>query len=416
MNTKIYVLTALAICIGLLLTGFPAGAGQIEASVTLSVSGVIQQTSTPTPTPTPTATPTPTPTATPTPTPTPSQFIIRAADTPLDVIKPGSASYQSNWATIMKDTLELNTLRLQCGGEGDVWGINMINNPNTWATNLESLLNEVGNASLRCYFYSLGDPWGGELGINDQATNISATISITQAESYIDKLAGNNSLNHNFITDPRIALWSVSNEVDFGNPAAPNSNYYWTIQMCDYIRSKGGAVTVPYPRINGGWDQYFQQVEPMLQGHVDYLETHVYGIYQLGTQYSLGNNQYDWAGWDTYLKGALSNIVTYRGTFDMNHIIIGEFGIWRGTGTDAGLTLYNFTDQNRVDYYTNYFNAINQLGFKNVCFHYSIEENAQYYSGYCRYGMVTPIPDGTHFTGPAGQPYPGCEVIEANFG
>ena len=54
MNTKIYMLTALAMCIGLLLTGFPAGAGQIETSVTLSVSGVIQQTPTPTPTPTPT--------------------------------------------------------------------------------------------------------------------------------------------------------------------------------------------------------------------------------------------------------------------------------------------------------------------------------------------------------------------------
>ena len=46
MNAKIYVLTALAMCIGLLLTGFPAGAGQIETSVTLSVSGVIQQTPT----------------------------------------------------------------------------------------------------------------------------------------------------------------------------------------------------------------------------------------------------------------------------------------------------------------------------------------------------------------------------------
>ena len=45
MKTKIYMLTALATCIGLLLTGFPAD-GQLETSVTLSFSGVVQQTST----------------------------------------------------------------------------------------------------------------------------------------------------------------------------------------------------------------------------------------------------------------------------------------------------------------------------------------------------------------------------------
>jgi len=44
MNTKICVLTALAACIGLLLTGFSAGL--VESSVILSSSGVVQQTST----------------------------------------------------------------------------------------------------------------------------------------------------------------------------------------------------------------------------------------------------------------------------------------------------------------------------------------------------------------------------------
>lgn len=43
MNTKIYMLTALAVCIGLVLSGFSAG--QLESSVTLSSSGVVQQTS-----------------------------------------------------------------------------------------------------------------------------------------------------------------------------------------------------------------------------------------------------------------------------------------------------------------------------------------------------------------------------------
>jgi hypothetical protein len=65
---------------------------------------------------------------------------------------------------------------------------------------------------------------------------------------------------------------------------------------------------------------------------------------------------------------------------------------------DVGLTLYNFTDQNRVDYYTHYFNVINKLALRNVCFHYAIKENSQYFNGYCRYGMITPVPDGTHFS------------------
>lgn len=348
--------------------------------------------------------------------PTPSSFIIRAANTPLNTIKPGAASYQANWASIVKDTLGLNTLRFQCGGEGDVWHINMVQNPSTWAVNLESLLETVDNASLKCYFYALGDPWGGELGINDPS--YPNPMDINMAKSYIDKLAGNNSLGHNFVSDPRIVVWSVSNEVDFGNPASPNSNYYWTIQMCDYIRSKGGLVVVPSPSVNGPFnDMNFGDLEPLLRGHVDYLEIHQYGIWQLANQYSLGNQRYDWASWQSWLNNYLATAFSNRGSFDMNHVILGEFGLWRGVGTDSGLTLYNFTDQNRVDYYTHYFSVLTQLGLKNVCFHYSIEENSQYDTiGYCRYGMITPVPDGIHFTGPAGQPYPGSEVIKANFG
>ena len=61
MKTKIYMLIAIATCIGLLLlTGFPAVAGLLDTSVTLTFSGVVRPMSTPTPTPTPNPTPTPT--------------------------------------------------------------------------------------------------------------------------------------------------------------------------------------------------------------------------------------------------------------------------------------------------------------------------------------------------------------------
>ena len=292
----------------------------------------------------------------------------------------------------------------------------MIKNPNTWAVNLESLLNVVGNASLRCYFYSLGNQYGGPLFVNDQASDISSVMSVATAKTYIDKLAGNNSLHHNFITDPRIALWSVGNEVNLGSSASPNSNYNWVIQICDYIRSKGGLVDVPSPQIDGAYNNY-ASVQSLLAGHVDYLEMHPYGIWQLANQYSLGNNQYNWAGWEGWIKTQLQTALNTRGPFTIDKVIVGEFGLWRGVGSDMGLTAYSFTDQNRIDYYTHYFNAIRQVGLKNVCFHYSIEENSQYGNpDECRYGMITPVPDGAHFTGPAGQPYPGYEKIKANFG
>ena len=344
-----------------------------------------------------------------------SGFIIKAADTALNTIKPGDASYVSNWSSILKATLGVNTLRLYCGGNGDVWHINMMKNPNTWAANLESLLSTVNNAGLKCYFYSLGDQWGGELGINDQATDIPATVDLATAKSYIDKLAGANSLGHNFVSDPRIAMWSVANEVDFGSQSSPNSNYYWVISICDYIRGYGGKTTVPYARLGGWSDTYIPQTEPMLRGHVDYLETHQYGIWQLANQYSLGNNQYNWAGWKAWLKTAFQKTMDGRGSFSVDQVLIGEFGLWLGSGSDAGLTAYSFTDQNRIDYYTNYFAALGEVGFKNACFHDSIEQNSQYSTRYyCRYGMITPVSDGIHFTGPAGQPYSGAEVIKTN--
>jgi hypothetical protein len=358
---------------------------------------------------------TPTPPPTPPPTPAPSGFIIKAADTPSNTIKPGNAAYLANWASSLKG-IGINTLRITNGGSGDVWGINMVYNPTTWAANLESLLSTISAAGFKCYFWSLGDKWGGNFGINDQAVDIPSAININTAKSYIDKLAGSNPLAHNFIADPRIAIWSVANEVNFGNPASPNGNYYWVVQICDYIRSKGGKVVVPYPRLNSGWEEYIAETEPLLRGHVDYLETHDYGTWYLANYYSLGNSQYNWDGWKAFMKNRLLASSNGRGSFDMDHVILGEFGMWRGSGTDAGLTAYTFTDQNRVDYYTHYFEALREVGFKNACFHYSIEENSHYdISQYCRYGMITPTPDGIHFTGPAGQPYPGAEVIKANF-
>lgn len=340
---------------------------------------------------------------------------LRGASTSQNCLRSGDPSYQSNWASLLKDTLGLNVMRFFSGGNGDVFHTNMVTNPNTWHTNLTNLLNLVGDAGMRCTYYCLGDEWGGGYGIRDPS--YPGYMDINTAKTYIDKLAGDNPLGYNFITDPRIYVWSVSNEVNLGTGTStsftPNAECAWTIEMCDHIRSKGGKVVVPYARANDSWEGCFEETEPILRGHVDYLETHQYGIWHLVNLFKTPTG-YNWSAWENWMHLVLSDDVNNLGSFPLDKMILGEFGLWRGSGTQMGLTNYTFTDQDRLDYYTHAFNVINDLGIKNVLFHYSLEENSQYWDGYCRYGMITPVPDGTHFTGPAGQPYPGASIIRAN--
>jgi len=353
---KILIFALIAVVINFFSLSPVFSSGLITSSTTLSAQGVIQL---------------------------PASSAIHGADISINVLYPSSANYiPTAWQVI--EGLGINELRCFVGMEGDVWGLDM-NTHTNWAQNLDAFLTLASSHNVKVVFYELGTQWGGMLGIIPPTAGTPTPIA--SAKLMIDKLAGNNALNHDFITDSRIGYWSISNEVDFGDPASPNAAYTWTIQMCDYIRSKGGKVAVPYPRINGGWEQYFNKIEPLLRGHVDYLETHVYEIWQLANYYSLGNNQYNWAGWKATTKSALQNIMTYRGSFDMEHLIIGEFGIWRDTGSDAGLTNYVFTGDNRRDYYTNFFNAFNELGLKNWCIHdLFVERNRA--AGFANYGVV----------------------------
>lgn len=45
-------------------------------------------------------------------------------------------------------------------------------------------------------------------------------------------------------------------------------------------------------------------------------------------------------------------MIDNRGNFSADHIIRGEFAMWRGTGTDMGLTNWYFSDVNRMDCYS----------------------------------------------------------------
>lgn len=358
-------------------------------------------------------------------------FNIRGTAIGENIFNPNAINYHGNAGAILKN-LGVNVVSISTGSEGDVWGINMVNNAvnDAWADNLESLLATINSTGFKCYLYDLGDPWGGELGIQDPSGIMGSNppMDITLAKTYIDKLAGNNKLNHNFITDPRISFWHVASEAVIGTGVLqklnmshylitiiPNSNYYWIIQMCDYIRSKGGKVVVPSPAVDTStidgisWNTNFKWTEPLLQGHVDYLEWHNFGLWELGTYYSLGNQTYDWAGWKANMQKQLQTMVDYKGNFTINQLIYGEFGIWRGTGTDAGLVNWYFNDVNRRDYYNNIFQAIENVGLINVCFHYSFEEQRK--DGSLAYPT---LPFGV--IDPNGQPYLyASDIIKQNY-
>ena len=132
----------------------------------------------------------------------------------------------------------------------------------------------------------MGTPWGTDFGIPDGRGGV-GIISIDTAKSYIDKLAGNNALGHNFITDPRIIAWSIGNEVTVGTKysngaVTTNSEYWYLIQLHDYIRSKGGKTIANSPILdatayngNNWWLDTIDTV-PLFEGHADYFEIHSY--------------------------------------------------------------------------------------------------------------------------------------------
>jgi hypothetical protein len=370
--------------------------------------------------------------------PSSGSFVMKCANTPVNVFKPGTRSYQANAEQILREDLGLNTIRLTNGGEGGVWGTNMINNAN-WASNFEALLDAVCVNGLKAYYQSLSNGYGCEFGIREPF--VSNPMPIDEALLCIEKLAGDtsdstygsetihgNNLGKNFIQDLRIPMWSVANEVDFSN----SWNVQWVLAVCDRIKSYGGKTVVPSPHYGSDWTSNFAWQRSILGeygDHVDYLEIHMYGDWELEHYYTItqstptSQGSYDWNGWKTFMTDQLrSRTVDERGTFPIDHLYLGEFGIWRGyVGTDMSGDSY-YTDQDRKNYYTYYLQAIKDAGIVNVAFFTSFEENAYYERNepdpthlVGRYGMVAANTEYPIFPEPAGTLLPGAEVIAAEF-
>jgi hypothetical protein len=362
-------------------------------------------------------------------------FTIKAIHIYLNAIQEGQPLYVEGWATKLH-TLGVNTLRFSIGGYGDTWGLNMIENPSTWAASLNALLTVVDAAGFKCWFQSLGDPWGGLFGIDalgleagtppamvayDQTrtNNLLTDVPSNYGKNYIDALgdayvsAGDQ--HHNFLTDSRILFWAVDNECMVGTLSGgaivTNDNYTWITMIQDYIRSKGGLVIANAPRFDG-WDIRFQYLVPIFEGHADYIEFHEYGQWYLcrtegeDGDYTNwcdnGDGTFNWSKWVGITQPVIAEKIAYRGVFPRDHIIAGEFGLWHGHGAD-GANDATFNDVACRAYYSNMFQMLVVEGVVNASPFVGFNRDNPPYSG--DYGILT-VPLGTQLAGCA-------EIIDA---
>jgi hypothetical protein len=312
-------------------------------------------------------------------------FNLRGASVSANCFVPTAQSYYPNAWQLLK-AAGVNWIRVSGGTEGDVNHFNIKNYPNEWAQNLDNFLAQADSYGIKVSFGSLGNPHDTLFGIrspgtSDQSDPNAAFTSISDAKAMIDQLAGNNNLNHNFLTDDRVLGWVTSNEVYIGPSTSSNPNYDgpfildWNLQLLDYIRSKGGKAWMSSPTVvQGSSDGYdFAQVVPLVAGHVDFLEAHYYKEWELMTYYHNGGI-YDWAGFQEFYKDLLiSEMVNVRGNFSLDNVLLGEFGMWLGSGSDVAVT-HTYTAQERQNYYQAVLSAAKAAGITNLCQHDFFEQ------------------------------------------
>jgi hypothetical protein len=313
-------------------------------------------------------------------------FNIRGADVPLDAFMPGARNYQPNAWQLLKD-LNINLIRCFPGDYEDALHFSVVYDAN-WAQNLDNFLAKAASNGIKVMFYQMGsiwvpsdllgivpypstnprlgqpyDPWNGQTQVG---------TPIADAKVIIDKLAGNNALGHNFITDPRMYGWSTSNEQDLTDAAALD----WNIQLLDYIRGKGGKAWVAHPLFGqDNWDSVTQV--RILGDHVDMIELHHYGEYEYINYFARNTQSYGtWNSLYDHMKYAFQQML--NSSFPAEKVFVGEFGCWLGYGTNEGLTQgVTFTAQDRINLYTDVLNAARDVGIKNICFHGLFSETGE---------------------------------------
>lgn len=280
----------------------------------------------------------------------------------------GTLNFQPNGLRILQD-LGINLIRVGGGTEGDVAHFNAMEHPDDWAQNIESFLALAQAHNILVTFVTMGTVWGTLFGVvcPEPYDGLNGT-SIAESKAIIDKLAGDNTLHHNFIADPRIFAWSVANEVDLNNPVTLN----WCLSILDYVRSKGGKAFISSPynsSLSSDWtaSMDLHYIERILGGHADFLEIHCYHDSIAATAQELGKSVYTVVYNDMHYY--LSNyFVSGRGNTPLENLILGEFGIWHGYGVYGSVTA-NFTDESVSDYYRAVYDCAIDLGIRYVINH-----------------------------------------------
>ena len=288
---------------------------------------------------------------------------------------------------IAKD-LKFTALRSMSGKSGNVANIN-IRDDADWAQNLKDLISKFKANGLMFTMHEMGTPWKAAFGIVAPYFNYRPTgnlggvpTPIPEALEMVDQLGGDNDLSHNFLTDLTIPYWQVINEAPLSNPDVRN----WTASVADRIRGHGGKVTgslkgdsVPYAD--------FRPVIDFAEDHFDYLQAHEY-FYYPETLDLLEAEGTSAEIYQTVYNKAIERIglmLSTRGSFPVDRIIIGEWGIKHGEFKPPGVNkTYQVTDKQQADYIAAVFDAMKEMGFRNQYYHLVFDDPTE------TWGIVDP--------------------------
>jgi len=278
----------------------------------------------------------------------PSTFVYRGTNLGYPVLLPGYENYAPNAFQILQD-LGINTISVNCGTEGDLlWNIRITPN---WAQNLDSFLSLCDGYGIKVVFKTLGEA---------KYTTYFGIVpgeNISLAKNDIDKLAGNNVLGKNFITDPRIAFWIIDNEPDFDNATL----IAWEQEMGSYLMQKGANVAV-CGSVRASHEDDSTWI-PLVRDYSNFIVIHHYHLQIVQKAQNEGKDIFNTMY--PIFKENIEVALSVRGDIPLSNIIFGEFGLLHGDVEFQGYR-YNFSEETRGEYYRAVFQACKDTGIGGV--------------------------------------------------
>ena len=284
--------------------------------------------------------------------------------------------------------LGMNCIQFGGGQEGNVLHCQLNENhpygrayDSDWASSLEAFLAKAASYGIKVVFHSMGSYYGTNLGFVPPMHNYSTNApdgnpwkyqSLAELEVLLNKLAGNNSLGKNFLTDSRIAWWSPINE------ARMNLGYVkdWTVGMLRMLKERGAKTSVC---VNDGAHHYwetFPYIIPIIGDYIDYLQAHDYqsDLVIVPTRNDPTADLYT-LSYNAFLDH-LTVMADGRGGFPLDHVMLTETGMGHRSN---GLPWHYHregdfwqTKQQQADYIKGCFDAAKTVGLTNIFYHETI--------------------------------------------